>query len=417
MKLRIRSSETRETIRLEISSSSTISDLKALIAGRLISSPAISVDDVHLSLNRKDELVGAIPEETLETLGIASGDLIFYTLDPSSFTQPSSTSPSPILSAAAPIDGLESPPQSKSDERGKNLMAESEGQGFPKSVMESVHGTEEKRTDAMNFLVIAMHAVFLESGFNESSFSKGFSTVSISYSLPEIHDAVELKFLLMGKFLDVYGHVVGGDGSNLRRLCVDASKFNPEDEEANFDIWRSVKDKLFLPLFMEICSKNGLPSPPCFIYLPTELKIKIMELVGGVDLARAACVSSELRYLCSNEDLWKKKFAEEFPGREAYGSRGNFGSRWKDKFAAYWEDRKRIERHRSVSTIYQHAVPLLRPRDRSPFPGNLPNVLGGDYDRFPAFGGLFFGGSRRARSPFLRGQRSVPRCNLGGFYA
>ncbi|CAA7387709.1 unnamed protein product [Spirodela intermedia] len=509
MKLRIRSSETKETIRVGISPSMTLGDLKALIAGRVSSSASsaaapISPDAVHLSLNRRDELTATLPEETLQTLGLASGDLVFYTMDASAFSQPPSAPPTPAMAAAAPRGGVGSLPGCELEEQiptVASILNEGEGSGsgsgatpprgpideevvsvvghvqeemtmsgrileeesavvadmmeldsrrsstcsvprFLKRVVEGVQGSEKANGD-LDILVIAVHAVFLESGFVEHesrgvSMTEGWtskaSTVSISYTLPEITspnfyaavDKVELKILLVGKFADVYGCLTGS--SDIYRLCLDASKFVPsivsymnsmseEDEKVIFEFWRSVKDKLSLPLLMDMCYKNRLPPPPCFICLPAELKIRILELVPGADLARAACVNSELRYLSSNEDLWKQKFMAEFPGREACDLRGNVGTRWKYRFATYWEDQKRNKRHREVSSIYQYAVPPLRRRDPAPFFNPVPNVLGGDYDRFPAFGSLYPGRSRQARSPILRGQSFIPHCNLGGFDA
>lgn len=509
MKLRIRSSETKETIRVDISPSSTLGDLKALIAGRVGSAASsaaapISTDAVHLSLNRRDELTASLPEETLQTLGLASGDLVFYTMDASAFSQSPSASPAPATPAAAPRGGIGSLPGSRFEEEipaVASILTAVEGSGsgsgdtslpgpideeavavggyareeitvsemtlekeaavvadmmelddrrpstcsvprFLKRVVEGVQGSEKANSD-LDILVIAVHAVFLESGFVEhdargASMTEGWaskaSTVSISYTLTEITnpnfhaavDTVEVKILLVGKFADVYGYLNGS--SDLHRLCLDASKFVPsivaymnsmseEDEKVIFELWRSVKDKLSLALLMDMCYKNGLPPPPCFICLPTELKIRILELVPGADLARAACVNSELRYLSSNEDLWEQKFLAEFPGWEANGLRGNVGMRWKDRFAACWEDQKRNKRLRAASSIHQYAAPLLRRRDPAPFFIPVPNILGGDYDRFPAIGNLYPSRSRQARSPILRGQSFIPHCNLGGFDA
>ncbi|CAA6653481.1 unnamed protein product [Spirodela intermedia] len=472
MKLRIRSSETKETIRVGISPSMTLGDLKALIAGRVSSSASsaaapISPDAVHLSLNRRDELTATLPEETLQTLGLASGDLVFYTMDASAFSQPPSAPPTPAMAAAAPRGGVGSLPGCELEEQiptVASILNEGEGSEVvsvvghvqeemtmsgrileeesavvadmmeldSRRVVEGVQGSEKANGD-LDILVIAVHAVFLESGFVEHesrgvSMTEGWtskaSTVSISYTLPEITspnfyaavDKVELKILLVGKFADVYGCLTGS--SDIYRLCLDASKFVPSIVSyMNSMSEEDEKDKLSLPLLMDMCYKNRLPPPPCFICLPTELKIRILELVPGADLARAACVNSELRYLSSNEDLWKQKFMAEFPGREACDLRGNVGTRWKYRFATYWEDQKRNKRHREVSSIYQYAVPPLRRRDPAPFFNPVPNVLGGDYDRFPAFGSLYPGRSRQARSPILRGQSFIPHCNLGGFDA
>lgn len=44
-----------------------------------------------------------------------------------------------------------------------------------------------------------------------------------------------------------------------------------------------------------------------------ELKLKILELVIGGDLARLSYFSSKLRCLTTNNGLWKQKLTEKFP--------------------------------------------------------------------------------------------------------
>ena len=53
-------------------------------------------------------------------------------------------------------------------------------------------------------------------------------------------------------------------------------------------------------------------SQPCLMGLPMELKGLILERVPGVDLGKLTCTCSELRFLCSDNELWKNKFLEEF---------------------------------------------------------------------------------------------------------
>ena len=41
------------------------------------------------------------------------------------------------------------------------------------------------------------------------------------------------------------------------------------------NLWKTIKDEIALPLMLDLCAKAGLPSPPCFMDLPPELKTKI----------------------------------------------------------------------------------------------------------------------------------------------
>nr|KAJ0203731.1 hypothetical protein LSAT_V11C500268850 [Lactuca sativa] len=78
--------------------------------------------------------------------------------------------------------------------------------------------------------------------------------------------------------------------------------------------------------------------PPFFMQLPSELILKILDSVSGVDIAKLSCVCSELRYLASSEDLWKQKYiiAQFGNYQERLGSERSF----KERFAKAWEGRK-----------------------------------------------------------------------------
>ena len=61
--------------------------------------------------------------------------------------------------------------------------------------------------------------------------------------------------------------------------------------------WGTVKDKLALPLLIDLCEEAGLVLPPCFMRLPSELMQKILACLPDADVARVKCVCSELRYI------------------------------------------------------------------------------------------------------------------------
>jgi F-box protein 7 len=219
-------------------------------------------------------------------------------------------------------------------------------------------------------LVIAVHAVLLESGFVGFDSVSGMRvdrihladewppnafTVSLRYTLPEllgyggycnfgnVVESVVLKFQSLGHLVTIYGSLAKG-GSGLYRVCLNENRFVPaislansdeENESEIFEFWKMVKDGLVLPLLIDLCEKTDLGLPPCFMRLPAELKLKILESLHGVDLAKVGCVCSELRYLSSRDELWKLKFEKEF-GRAA-GAQGF--DQWKARFASLWESR------------------------------------------------------------------------------
>jgi F-box protein 7 len=299
-----------------------------------------------------------------------------------------------------------------------------------------------------SLLVIAVHAVFLESGFvgfdsvsgkrvdrfhlADEWPSNAFS-VSLWYTLPEllghgycnfgnVVESVFLKFQSLGHFVIIYGSLAKGGGSGLHRVCLNENRFvpaislainsdsvdsiNEEDgypESEIFEFWKMVKDGVVLPLLIDLCEKTGLAPPPCFMRLPAELKLKILESLHGVDLAKVGCVCSELRYLSSGDELWKRKFDEEF-GR-AKGAQGF--DQWKARFASFWGRSKKRKREK----LGRYRVERLFLIQEDPF--GAP--MGGDHDRMLGLAVASpFGTSRgvqRLRLPWLN---LTPHCRQGG---
>jgi F-box protein 7 len=178
---------------------------------------------------------------------------------------------------------------------------------------------------------------------------------------------------------------------------------NGYPESEIFEFWKMVKDGLVLPLLIDLCEKTGLAPPPCFMRLPAELKLKILESLHGVDLAKVGCVCSELRYLSSGDELWKRKFDEEF-GR-AKGAQGF--DQWKARFASFWGRSKKRKREK----LGRYRVERLFLIQEDPF--GAP--MGGDHDRMLGLAVASpFGTSRgvqRLRLPWLN---LTPHCRQGG---
>ncbi|TYK29445.1 F-box protein SKIP22-like [Cucumis melo var. makuwa] len=478
MKLRLRSLESKQTLRIEVPDPSTLNHLKQTLLQTLSSS--FSADSLHLSLNRKDELQASSPEDSLHSLGITSGDLVFFTFKPSEFSS--------LGARATPIQSFQPPPLSGSSSlvsssslpqvKGKQLLGidcdlkkprlensepesmvpDSSGAELTTSSMIEESDCEEMEVEeeptvvvekkcsrpiflrrvlkeelgydrnAHKLLVTAVHAVLLESGFVLINPNLGFEdspfrmpedwpspsfTMSLWYTLPELltkrgknstmTEVVLLKFQSLGYFVNVYGSLNCSRGSSVYRVSLDERKFAPnldliwvdsvsnyimDEKEGNpekqvFEFWKIVKDALALPLLIDICEKTGLPPPASFMLLPADVKLKILEALPGVDIARVECVCTELRYLASSNELWKMKFNQEF-GLED----GVSGNRvWKTKFVEYYEREK--QRNRRTSNM-RDAISFGRHR-RPPYPFPVPHIIGGDYDivsgiRLPVYG-------------------------------
>ncbi|KAL7206324.1 hypothetical protein ACSBR2_019103 [Camellia fascicularis] len=460
MKLSLRSIKTEETLQIEVPSSYPLQHLEDVVSQTSSSSSSSSSSSLHLSLNQKDELLGSSPQDSLQSVGDTSGDLIFFTLNPNVFSSETlvvqshsnSLDPNSSQSLNSPETLTLGPDSQKKRtvcveedqtlvlniQKEETLDSESEKiETEPENMIKRTLDVEEDQTLVLNtqkeetldsesgeietepenmnvdedgsivkvaksfsvpcflrkvfknevgerrggdhkLLVIAVHAVLLESGFiafdpvlkrkiegfylpdERPSFA---FTMSLSYTLPELivqgSSAVEtvvLKFQRLGNYVCIYGSLTK-NGSGIYRLCLvedrlvlDLNVMWGIDESIDkrifldiyperkvFEFWKNVKDRLALPLLVDLCEKAGLASPPCFMRLPSDLKLKIFESLHGVDIAKVGCVCSELRYLSSNDDLWKQKVAEQFGHVE--GSQE--GSHWKEKFSNSWETRKR----------------------------------------------------------------------------
>ncbi|XP_068654802.1 F-box protein SKIP22-like [Aristolochia californica] len=529
MKLRIRSLHSKETQKIQVPFPCSLQDLKSTIADKISS---VS-ESLHLSLNRKDEFVVA-PQESLQSIGLTSGDLIFYTLSPNGFSaeqalphensalgagssvpenQRSRLNKGPdfggtLLEGVDKTPGTEIPvfnlasgetfsvssgsereesvSEDGMDKKRKAVLTDSSGSSAGETAIldsfqggydpgeklvdmeidhvalvggsDSVPGFLKKvlKEEADNvdgnynrLLIVAVHGAFLESGFVGFDSTKGCiidgfgipegwvgtakPVLRLEYSVPSlllpnssVLDYVALKVVTLGKYVTIYGSVVGS--SNVFHINLDVSRMAPAidsickrygcldeisgsaDEKTVFELWKVVKDELSLPLLMELSDKTGLAPPPCFMRLPVDLKIRILECLPGSDIAKMACVCLELKYLTSNDDLWKKKYIEEFPLSD--GEVLN-GTHWKEKFAITWEKKKMLAAmalRRESPPGFRQNFPMRRP---VPF-GSPGFIIGGDYDRLPGFvGGLPF---RSGRPPQFPPRRFSPHSFLGDFY-
>ncbi|RDX79380.1 F-box protein SKIP22, partial [Mucuna pruriens] len=452
MKLRLRSLGSKETLKIEVPDSCSLQQLKDTVSHTISSSSS----SLHLSLNRNDEIHASSPHESLHSLGVAAGDLIFYSLNPTAFSlgilphKPETASrdrpttqdsPETVIADAASVPNAEKPPTLDAAEAETVDMIDGSDETvvvstnsepfFVKRVLQEAIGND---VSDFKLSVFTVHAVILESGFVRVDKDLGMavgcshllddspisSVISLRYSLPEIlangaSHSVNLKFQTLGHFVNVCGSLSDDVGSRLHCVCLDKRKCskplelmlaNSESKASVndggnilygnevFEMWKMVKDRLALPLLIDLCEKAGLDLPPCFMRLPMELKLLILERLPGVDLAKVASTCSELRYLSSSNELWKMKYEEMFGG--VAESRGWL---FKDLFAMSWETRKRclefpLQRHRISRTMIFQPSPLISP------------IWGGAYGVQPVAGVAF------PRYPL---RRFVIPCLMGAF--
>ncbi|CAD5313575.1 unnamed protein product [Arabidopsis thaliana] len=473
MKLRLRHHETRETLKLELADADTLHDLRRRINP---TAPA----SVHLSLNRKDELITPSAEDTLRSLGLISGDLIYYSLEAGESSNwklrdfetlaPQSESNQTIVHDSigfAEVDVVPDQAKSNSNSAVEDPEGESSGMDGPEPMdveqldmelaaagskrlsepffLKNILLEKSGDTSELTTLALSVHAVMLESGFvllnhgsDKFNFSKELLTVSLRYTLPELIkskdtntiESVTVKFQNLGPVVVVYGTVGGSSGRvhmNLDKrrfvpvidLVMDTSKSDEEGSSSIyrevFMFWRMVKDRLVIPLLIGICDKAGLEPPPCLMRLPTELKLKILELLPGVSIGNMACVCTEMRYLASDNDLWKQKCLEEV--NNIVVTETGDSVNWKARFTAFWRQKQLA----AASDTFWRQNQLGRRNISTGRSGiRFPRIIGDppftwfNGDRLHGSIGIHPGQSARGLGRRTWGQLFTPRCNLGG---
>ena len=358
MKLRLKSLELNRTLIIKVPNSCSLQQLIDTLSHSLPFSSSSS--SLHLSLNTKDEIRASSPHVSLHSLGVADHHLIFYSFNPAAFSSQTLAGDAPFTPAVEKHPTLGSA-EVESDEA-VVLSTDSEP-SFLRRV-------PQNDLNDFKLLTLTVHRVVVEHGFLridkdsgtaiscfpslDDSPSPFSSMMSLRYTLPQIlvgggSHSVNLKFQRLGQhFVNVCGGLSDDSGSNLHHVCLDKRKYvrplelrlvNGESKGSEgkevFEMLKMVKDRVALPLLIDLCEKGGLDLPPCLMKLPRELKGLILERVSGVDLAKVACTCSELRFLCSDNELWKKKYLKEFR-KKKFGD-----SVFKDLFALSWQTQKK----------------------------------------------------------------------------
>ncbi|KAJ6373647.1 hypothetical protein OIU78_029348 [Salix suchowensis] len=110
---------------------------------------------------------------------------------------------------------------------------------------------------------------------------------------------------------------------------------------------------------------------------PTELKLKILESLAAIDIAKMETCFFRDGMLISRQ----QKYMESGDG---IGVRGTVN--WKEQFASYWENKKKWKRDVNSWQDYQEAPPVFFTIRCDPHPLRFPSFIGGDYDHPPVLG-------------------------------
>ncbi|KAI5067761.1 hypothetical protein GOP47_0018289 [Adiantum capillus-veneris] len=450
MKLRIRAASVgaSSTFKVEVPAACSLQGLEDAIAEALQSRGIPVPHPLRISLNKRESIQGH-STSLLSQFGICNGDLLFYfeSSDASSETtvglNPDTASMRRELCAAAAarrasalthpqtegegvnggsLTSVVNDPHSSSNVADTCTDMQIDGENLPQDThVDAVDAEQERLSNSIpailqrilnaengsvsrpsDFLLLAVHAVMLETGFTvmnaveeghtlPGGWSNG-GVANICYMLRNMPDAVNavgsvvLKSLTLGGNVVIYGTITGS-GLSPRKISLLTSKhiigntISHDDPISSFsdlfELWKCAKDELSLPLLTALCEMTGLPPPSSFLVIPTELKMKILDRLTAMDLVKVGSTCSELRHLSANDELWKKLFYEDFGNPSAAQQLVSFRG-WKSAYAVRFLDKKRmLER---------------RPHIHRPFYGigsrsRFPRIIGGDYDIYPPFGG------------------------------
>ncbi|KAJ4819551.1 F-box protein SKIP22 [Rhynchospora pubera] len=440
MKLRIRSMATRETIRITAPDAASLLDLKSLIAASLVAASTnpnpdpIAPDSIHLSLNQLDELVAPNASDPLSALGLTSGDLLFFSFAPfrqtlankynpsqvpnlippgsssgasSSSNNPidkpnseSSVNPSPINQSAVPMELDAGPPVLKESDSARLIP------GFLVQLMDT---ESEEDAGILGRVVLLTHAALLDMGFTlfngagsklPQDWASHASSLSLEYTIPDfvnqvqaINDRVAVtKLSVLGNLVTVYGYL-GGIKPDIYRFSLDLAKVASllslnlksmckSEQEQLMEIFRSVKDGVALPLMIDLCLKNGLPLPPCFMFLSIDIRAKILDLLSGADVVRTGSTCKEVRNLSLDDNMWRQKFEREFSNSLNNNISMPAGT-WKERYKSAYIAKNSASRFRTRRSNWFQIRPSVAERPIGPG-GHF--ILGGNADRFPVFG-------------------------------
>jgi F-box protein 7 len=450
-----------ETHRVDLPPTATLADVKALLASKLSAAQPVPAESVRLSLNRSEELVSPDPAAALPSLGLASGDLVFFTLSPLTALAPPAyalpRNPSPGSGTAASIaEAVDRGKGSKQPGTGGSSSS-SQAQAVvvnpsfpvasdpPDVVMEEAFDATKSWSSfvlrdlkremgnvggaegtAAGRLVAALHAALLDVGFlpatqmgSHLSLPQGWPSgalkpLTIKYTIPELSamlsvteegKVVVLNYSLMANFVMVYGYVHGAQ-SEVCRLCLELPGLEPllylDSDQLSRVHEKGVHD-LWRVLKDEIC-------------LP--LMISLCQLNG---LRLPPCL------MALPADL-KTKVLEFLPGVDLakvectckemrnLASDDSIWKKFVSKFEHYGEGSRGVSK--TAKAIFGEVWQANKRRQKRPNPtfwnygwGNSPYsrplrlpLIGGDSDRLPFIGnpgsvGRHFGNQRRNISP------------------
>ncbi|CAN6545242.1 unnamed protein product [Malus baccata var. baccata] len=196
-------------------------------------------------------------------------------------------------------------------------------------------------------------------------------TINNSYVIQAVR-GIALRFQSRGGYFNVYGCLIGHRSATYRpqrHLCLHEEGFgsaNVKDEillPLLIELGRNPGFPIVLPFPIEFGKKPGSASPTGIMGLPSELKMKVLESLPGVDIVKLACVCKGMNNMVNDvidELLWRDKYYEEIergvesPAKRRRGQRGEVMVEWNLLFVRIWKSKakwKQVEKHRQHNLL------------------------------------------------------------------
>ncbi|XP_068134012.1 F-box only protein 7 [Hyperolius riggenbachi] len=461
MRLRVRVA--RQTQCLEIGEEKpTLGDLRRNVSLSLLPLLGYSSDAAFtITLNGKDPLTN--DEESLESFGIISGDLIIL-LMPGAQPPAAASSPTPqpaktqCQSTIAPTMCVQSsnvtstsqspqqaeprPSSCQGAAAGVEEIAEektvSAWLSEPMLICESVAGRIPHSLESLylsagcnsanDALVTVIHLLMLETGFivqhdggKRASMPEGWRGSSGVYRLHYTHPlcndcSVMLACVPMGTFLSVHAMVkMNQETKCAKTLQLSSQSYitlpGPDNVSFTFRMLKSLsrlfKDQLVYPLLAATRQALELPDVFGLLVLPLELKLRIFRLLDVRSILSLSSACKDLHTDLDDPSLWRFLYRRDFKEQPPSGSE----TIWKEIYKMRYI--RQCSRMRFSPRPYPPIFPLPHPPDTLPHPPGFPfppGIVGGEYDVNPE---LIFPNRMPFRDPLLPLRPLLP--GRGGF--
>ncbi|CAG9467091.1 unnamed protein product [Pedinophyceae sp. YPF-701] len=435
MKLRIRT-PSGQTVRIAVENDSTISTLHAAVASEVLG--GVDVDQVQLSLNKKDVIAADEPGTPLSALDIHSGDLLFVlggdsTATASQASRAEAAPPVPaVAEVTAPGQAMEvdtSDGEASAPPRGVARCDTPSQRTLPLHHSWTAGVQHGRVVDA---LCLLLHAALLESGFRPSRDAPAEAPLSWlpttsqslagSYAYPvaglegAAEGAADVPCAIRGTCLGpqallavsvgAEGAATGGGASGVLRLPLAAlqapavaggagwAALARRPEEAIAEVRRVAREAVCV-----CCRVAGVTPPFSITHLPADVKGLILSFMDYPELCRMSCTCREMEIRASDDALWQPLFTRHFGASSISIHQRDVARRygWKRLFRQEVEEQRR--RARAADTLRRRAVGGVPPPAPLPHgppfplgPVPQPGVIGGDYDLMPGGGFGALGG-------------------------